>query len=317
MYERRRRPAAGRRRRARRRGVPAVPGLAPLRLAARAGARAGLGLRAQLGLGRAAQRRLASCRRSRCAARSRRCALLFRHRGWLIGFVVGLAGGRFYVAALALAPLSLVQATSAGGYRGARAASPTARRRRRSYGTNGSPCRCRSRVSPCSASRSRGDRRRASSAAWLPVLGWLACSACRGRNRGRAGRRCWSRAPGSVSPQAFSTAPATSRRRRQSAAACGWCSCRSCSPRTALPSSACSSASSEGERSRPRAPRRCSRTPCRSPAGIALFHEQVPGGGLGALRVAAFALVVVGAAVLARGERGEPGSPVEAGSVLF
>jgi hypothetical protein len=41
--------------------------------------------------------------------------LLFGNRTWLVGFVVGLAGWVFYVAALALAPLSLVQATSAGG----------------------------------------------------------------------------------------------------------------------------------------------------------------------------------------------------------
>jgi hypothetical protein len=41
--------------------------------------------------------------------------LLFGDRTWLVGFVVGLAGWAFYVAALALAPLSLVQATSAGG----------------------------------------------------------------------------------------------------------------------------------------------------------------------------------------------------------
>jgi hypothetical protein len=41
-------------------------------------------------------------------------ALLGDHT-WLIGFVVGLAGWVFYVAALALAPLSLVQAGSAGG----------------------------------------------------------------------------------------------------------------------------------------------------------------------------------------------------------
>lgn len=41
--------------------------------------------------------------------------LLFGNRTWLIGFVVGLAGWAFYVAALALAPLSLVQATAAGG----------------------------------------------------------------------------------------------------------------------------------------------------------------------------------------------------------
>jgi hypothetical protein len=41
--------------------------------------------------------------------------LLFGDRTWVIGFGVGLAGWAFYVAALALAPLSLVQATSAGG----------------------------------------------------------------------------------------------------------------------------------------------------------------------------------------------------------
>ena len=41
--------------------------------------------------------------------------LLFADRSWLVGFVIGLAGWAFYVAALALAPLSLVQATSAGG----------------------------------------------------------------------------------------------------------------------------------------------------------------------------------------------------------
>jgi hypothetical protein len=41
--------------------------------------------------------------------------LLFGHRTWVVGFVIGLAGWAFYVAALALAPLSLVQAVSAGG----------------------------------------------------------------------------------------------------------------------------------------------------------------------------------------------------------
>jgi hypothetical protein len=41
--------------------------------------------------------------------------LLFADRTWLVGFIVGLAGWAFYIAALALAPLSLVQATSAGG----------------------------------------------------------------------------------------------------------------------------------------------------------------------------------------------------------
>jgi len=41
--------------------------------------------------------------------------LLFAHRGWLVGFLAGIGGWVLYVAALGLAPLSLVQATSAGG----------------------------------------------------------------------------------------------------------------------------------------------------------------------------------------------------------
>jgi len=41
--------------------------------------------------------------------------LLFTARAWLVGFLVGIAGWVLYVAALALPPLSLVQATSAGG----------------------------------------------------------------------------------------------------------------------------------------------------------------------------------------------------------
>jgi hypothetical protein len=41
--------------------------------------------------------------------------LLFASPRWLVGFAVGLAGWALYVAALRLAPLSLVQAVSAGG----------------------------------------------------------------------------------------------------------------------------------------------------------------------------------------------------------
>ena len=40
---------------------------------------------------------------------------LFSVRRWLVGFVVGIGGWVLYVAALRLAPLSLVQAASAGG----------------------------------------------------------------------------------------------------------------------------------------------------------------------------------------------------------
>jgi hypothetical protein len=41
--------------------------------------------------------------------------LLFGDRRWLVGFLTGIGGWVLYVAALALAPLSLVQAVSAGG----------------------------------------------------------------------------------------------------------------------------------------------------------------------------------------------------------
>jgi hypothetical protein len=40
---------------------------------------------------------------------------LFSDRRWLVGFVVGLLGWAFYIAALRFGPLSLVQAASAGG----------------------------------------------------------------------------------------------------------------------------------------------------------------------------------------------------------
>jgi hypothetical protein len=40
---------------------------------------------------------------------------LFGNRTWLVGLFAGLAGWLLYIGALALAPLSLVQATSAGG----------------------------------------------------------------------------------------------------------------------------------------------------------------------------------------------------------
>ena len=41
--------------------------------------------------------------------------LLFSHRRWLIAFLVGVGGWFFYFVALRLAPLSLVQSVSAGG----------------------------------------------------------------------------------------------------------------------------------------------------------------------------------------------------------
>jgi drug/metabolite transporter (DMT)-like permease len=45
----------------------------------------------------------------------RSLALLFSHPRWLVAFVVGLVGWMLYIVAVKLAPLSLVQAVSAGG----------------------------------------------------------------------------------------------------------------------------------------------------------------------------------------------------------
>ena len=42
-------------------------------------------------------------------------AVLFRNRRWLVGFLTGIGGWALYVAALTLAPLSIVQAAAAGG----------------------------------------------------------------------------------------------------------------------------------------------------------------------------------------------------------
>jgi hypothetical protein len=51
----------------------------------------------------------------RLRAPLRSLRLLFANVRWLVGFVVGLGGWALYIVALALAPLSLVQAVSAGG----------------------------------------------------------------------------------------------------------------------------------------------------------------------------------------------------------
>src|SRR5580704_3760669 len=45
----------------------------------------------------------------------RSLGLLFSHRRWMFAFVVGIAGWTLYIVAVKLAPLSLVQAVSAGG----------------------------------------------------------------------------------------------------------------------------------------------------------------------------------------------------------
>jgi hypothetical protein len=81
----------------------------------------GLGLAAAstlaLNWGLFAQHRAASTRMPTLSLRRPIGSLraLFTNRAWLVGFLVGVGGWGLYVAALRIAPLALVQAVSAGG----------------------------------------------------------------------------------------------------------------------------------------------------------------------------------------------------------
>src|SRR5207248_754246 len=103
------RPAARRGGRARRRGVPSLP-VTYVGLALAAASAAAIGGGYSLQHASAAALPPLSLRRPLHSL-----ALLFRNGRWSTGFVVGIGGWVLYVVALRLAPLSLVQAASAGG----------------------------------------------------------------------------------------------------------------------------------------------------------------------------------------------------------
>ena len=69
----------------------------------------------QLVVGRAAHDHLAAAGALDPRSPVRSLGLLFGHRRWRFAFLVGIAGWVLYIVALRLAPLSLVQAVSAGG----------------------------------------------------------------------------------------------------------------------------------------------------------------------------------------------------------
>jgi hypothetical protein len=227
--------------------------------------------------------------------------LLFRDRRWLVGFSVGIGGWVLYVAALALAPLSLVQAVSAGGI-GVLALlvqrasdTPLAQREWIAVGVSitGLVLLAGSLAGGSGAGRS---------ATGLAVLAWLGLSAVAaafaagtlaplivgGAGLGLAAGILY--AAGDLATKAavggglwLALVPAV-------LAAHGLafvCLQLGFQRGGAL---ATAGASTVLTNALPIA------------GGIVLFHERVPGGALGALRVAAFALVVAGAAAFARGE---------------
>lgn len=216
--------------------------------------------------------------------------MLFADRTWLIGFVVGLAGWAFYVAALALAPLSLVQATSAGGigilaalahHHGHPAQWPAV-----GVATIG--------LALLGASLAGGTPK-STTASLVPLVAWLAgsallaaCFAARGSGAALGLAAGTLYAAGDVGTKAavhggawLLVIPVVLAAHGVAFVALQFGFQRGTPLATAGTSTLLTNALPIA-------------------AGIALFHERLPGGPLGVLRVVAFAGIVVAAALLAR-----------------
>lgn len=243
---------------------------------------------------------------------------LFGHRGWLAGFTTGLGGWALYVAALALAPLSLVQAVAAGGIGllallARRAGAPSLARREWAavaVSIAGLVLLAGSLAGGSSPGRA-GD--------WGAIMAWLACSAVVALLLAGAGARALAAGAGlglaaGVLYGAGDVAtkgavggglwlllvPAVLAAHGLAFVALQFGFQRGGALATAGTATLLTNALPIA-------------------AGLAVFHERLPGGPLGLLRVGAFALVVVGAALLARGEApgpvGAPGDAVAAATV--
>ena len=226
--------------------------------------------------------------------------LLFSNRRWLIGFFTGVGGWALYVAALALAPLSLVQAVAAGGI--------------------GLLALLVWRVAGVELARLEwlgvgvavaglgllalslgGGHDRGSHGDWVAISVWLACAAA------LSGVAAVTRglAPGAGLGAAAGLLYAAGDVGTKAAVGGGWrfafvpvlLACHGgafvCLQLGFQRGSALATAGV--------ATLLTNAVPIA--AGIVLFHERLPGGALGAVRVLAFAAVVAGAAALAKPER--------------
>jgi hypothetical protein len=212
--------------------------------------------------------------------------LLFGNRTWRVGFVVGLAGWGFYVAALALAPLSLVQATSAGGI-GILAALA----HRRGHAAQWPGVYVAVLGLGLLAVSLAGGTPKSSPTSAAALVGWLAGSAILaallGAGRSGAGLGLAAGAlyaAGDVGTKAAVHGGAWLAAHGAAFVALQLGFQRGTPLATAGTSTLLTNALPIA-------------------AGVALFHERLPGGALGVLRVVAFASVVVAAAMLARQPR--------------
>jgi uncharacterized membrane protein len=235
--------------------------------------------------------------------------LLFTQRRWLLAFVVGVGGWAFYILALKLAPLSLVQAVSAGGLGllavfAQRAAGETLPRREW-FGV----AMAMIGLVFLSASLAGGtaDGKRGS---WIAVATWFAVSCLvASLSLGPVARVL---APGAgfgiAAGLMYAAADVGTK-----AAVDGGLFLLFIAPIWACHGLAFTLIQLAFQRGRALATAGLSSF-CTNAlpilGGIVVYHEHVPGGPLGVLRVVAFACVIVGAAAVARREPQPEPAPV-------
>ena len=226
--------------------------------------------------------------------------LLFSNRRWLLGFFAGISGWALYVAALALAPLSLVQAVAAGGI-GLLAllvwrVAGVELARLEWLGVGVAVAGLALLALSLGGGHDRGRH-----GDWVAIAVWLACAAALAGVASVAPGL----APGAGLGAAAGLLYAAGDVGTKAAVGGGWrlafvpvlLACHGgafvCLQLGFQRGSALATAGV--------ATLLTNAVPIA--AGIVLFHERLPGGALGAVRVLAFAAVVAGAAALAKPER--------------
>lgn len=216
--------------------------------------------------------------------------LLFADRTWVAGFVIGLTGWVFYVAALALAPLSLVQATAAGGI-GILAVLA----RRRGHAAHWPAVAVAIGGLALLGLSLAGGTPKGASVSAAALIAWLSASAVLA---GLFGARGSGAALGLAAGALYAAGDVATK-----AAVHGGVWLLVVPLVLAAHGAAFIALQLGFQRGTPLGTAGTSTLLTNAlpiAAGIVLFHERLPGGALGAMRVCAFAAVVVAAAMLAR-----------------